>query len=244
MDIRSRYLGTLLGAIWALLFPFINIALIYVVMTYGLKVGGLVGDVSYVNWLVPGMLAWFFISEAVTTSVNAIVESPHLVTKMQFPLRLLVPVKIFAAVPVHALLVVVFAIFLAVTGAGSMVYWPQLLYYLFSASLLILGIGYLTAATQVFVRDTASVIGVMVQILFWATPIFWKPDLIAASKFSFLLYSPFAYIINGYRDSLFGGVAFWHRPFETAVFWIITLTLLILGVVFFERVRPHFADVL
>lgn len=244
MDIRKRYLGTLLGSTWAILSPLINTSLIYVVMIYGLKAGGAVGNAPYVNWLISGMLAWYFILEILTTGINAIIENPHLVTKIRFPLHLLVMVKVFAAMPIHFLLMLIFMLLMAVQGVGSFAYWLQLPYYFLCTAILTLGINYFTSAAQVFTRDIGSVVGVILQALFWATPIFWRADLIANSKFGFLLYSPFAYIITGYRDSLFDAIPFWQRPLETIIFWITTILFLFFGMFFFRRSRPHFADML
>ncbi len=244
MDIRKRYLGTLLGSVWAIISPLINTALIYFVMIYGLKAGGSVGNASYVSWLISGMLVWSFVLEILSTGINSITENPHLVTKIRFPLSLLVMVKVVSAMPVHLFLMFLFMLVMALQGTGSFVYWLQLPYYFLCAAILTLGINYLTASAQVFTRDVGSVVAVILQSLFWATPIFWRNDLIANSKFSFLLYSPFAYIVTGYRDSLFDAIPFWQRPIETLVFWIVTLVLLFLGIIFFQRVRPHFADVL
>lgn len=244
MDIRKRYLGTVLGSIWAIISPLFTIALIYVVMTYGLKISVTAGDQSYINWLVSGMLAWFFVLEILSTGVATIRENSHLVTKIRFPLHLLIIAKVVSAVPIHILLMLMFMLLISIQGEGSFAYWIQLPYYFGCAVLLTLGINYLTASAQVFTRDIGAIVGVLLQGLFWATPIFWREDLIAESGFSFLLYSPFAYIITGYRDSLFDATPFWQRPTETIIFWSITLFTLWAGLVFFRRMRPHFADVL
>jgi len=243
MDFRKRYLGTLLGGLWAVLSPLVTILLIYFVFTYGLKVGRM-GNVSFDQWLIPGMLAWFFISEVLTYGVMAITESPHLVTKMQFPLRLLPPVKIVSALPVHLVLMFFFLVYMTAVSAGTPVYWVQVSYYLFCACILCLGITYFTCAIQVFVRDMSAIVAVVIQILFWATPIFWDPMLMKGSPLEFLVYSPFNYIVTGYRDSLFGGMPFWHKPMEGVVFWLTTLLFLAIGVILFQKSRPHFADVL
>ncbi|MEL6352008.1 MAG: ABC transporter permease [Cyanobacteria bacterium J06627_28] len=244
MDIRKRYLGTVLGSIWAIISPLFTITLIYVVMTYGLKVGVTAGDQSYINWLVSGMLAWFFVLEILSTGVATIRENAHLVTKMRFPLHLLLIAKVASAMPIHILLMLLFMLVVAIQGEGSFAYWIQLPYYFGCATLLTLGINYFTASAQVFTRDIGALVGVLLQGLFWATPIFWREDLIADSGFRFLVYSPFAYIITGYRDSLFDAVPFWHRPIETIIFWSITIFILCIGIVFFQKMRPHFADVL
>jgi lipopolysaccharide transport system permease protein len=244
MDIRKRYLGTLLGSIWAIISPLINTSLIYFVIVYGLKAGGAVGNAPYVNWLIAGMLAWSFMLEILSTGVNTIIESSHLVTKIRFPLRLLVMVKVVAAMPIHILLMLVVMLVMSIQGVGSFAYWLQLPYYFLCATILTLGINYLTSAAQVFTKDVGNIVAVVLQAFFWATPIFWRADLVITSKFRFLLYSPFAYVITGYRDSLFDGIGFWQRPVETMIFWIIAILILIIGMFCFQRLRPHFADTL
>jgi ABC-type polysaccharide/polyol phosphate export permease len=244
MDLKKQYLGTYLGLLWALLMPLTTIILIYFVMTYGLKVGRM-ELVGFVYWLISGMLIWFFCSEAIGKSVGVIVEHSYLVTKIQFPLRLLVLARILACLPVHSVLM---SLFLAVSyvagGLNFSWYWLQCAYYLLCAAILTLGISLLTSAVDVFVRDTANFVGVMLQILFWTTPLFWDPQMVAQSRFKFLLYSPFNYVVSGYRDSLFRETGFWNRPWETLVFWIIATLFLVAGTMLFRRLKPHFADVI
>jgi ABC-type polysaccharide/polyol phosphate export permease len=107
-----------------------------------------------------------------------------------------------------------------------------------------MSIALLTATLMVFVRDVMNIVGVILQLLFWATPIFWDPAMIAGTKFRWLLLSPFNYVLQGYRDSLFGGIFFWAKPQATLVFWAFTLLLSLFSVVLYKRTRPHFVDVL
>jgi len=244
MDLKKQYLGTYLGLLWALLMPLTTIVLIYFVMTYGLKVGR-TESVNFVYWLIPGMLIWFYISEAIGKSVGVIVEHAYLVTKMQFPLRMLVAARILACLPVHCILMMLFLAASYMAGGLTLSwYWLQCAYYLLCALVLALGISLITSAVNVFIRDAANMVGVMLQILFWATPLFWDAQLVVQSRFSFILYSPFNYIVSGYRDSLFRETGFWTRPWETLVFWGIALFFLVTGTMLFRRLKPHFADVL
>ena len=243
MDFRRRYLGTLLGGIWAIISPLLTIGLIYFVFTFGLKTGQM-GDISFINWLVPGMLVWFFMSDSLINACFAIMENSHLVTKVVFPVYILPPAKILAALPVHVLLMSIVLILLTYEGSGTVSTWWQLVYYLFCASILCAAISFITSACMVFIRDTVQIVGAAVQVLFWATPIFWNPALLTTPKVKLLLFSPFNYVVQGYRDALFNAVSFWEKPVETTVFWVVTLFLVALGVVIFSRTRPHFADVL
>jgi len=74
--------------------------------------------------------------------------------------------------------------------------------------------------------------------------LFWNPQMVAQTRFSFILYSPFNYVVSGYRGSLIRDTGFWMRPWETLIFWGIVLFLHVAGVVLFRRLKPHFADVL
>jgi ABC-type polysaccharide/polyol phosphate export permease len=243
MDFRKRYFGTLLGGVWAIVSPLITIGLIYGVFTFGLKTG-VMGNVSFINWLVPGMLAWFFMSEAIAAGCTAIVESSHLVTKVVFPVEILPLSKVAACMPVHLCLMSCFLLLLVCEGSGAIHTWLQLPYYFVCAAALCSALAFIVSACTVFVRDTVNVVGVCLQFFFWATPIFWDPAMIASSRFHWLLLSPFNYVLQGYRDSLFSGVWFWSKPLSACVFWVTTLGLACFARRLFTRSRPHFADVL
>lgn len=243
MDFRRRYLGTLLGGTWAFVSPLTSIVLIYFVFSYGLKTS-MMGNVSFVHWFVPAMMSWSFISESISLGCNAILESSYLVTKVVYPVWTLPIAKVLSALPVHILLMCGFIITLVVGGVGTPISWIQLVYYLFCSCILCMIIAFFSASLMVFVRDVMNIVAVVLQLLFWATPIFWDPAMIVGTKFHWLLLSPFNYIIQGYRDSLFGGLFFWERPIATAFFWGVVFLLGGASVVLYRRIRPHFADVL
>lgn len=243
MDFRKRYLGTILGGIWAIIAPLMTIGLIYFVFTFGLKTG-VIGNISFINWLVPGMLIWFYINEALMAGCTSIIDSSHLVTKVVFPVYILPFSKIISALPVHLLLMFIFLIILFYGDIGNMCSWWQIFYYLLCATVLCIALSFTTSAGMVFIRDTVQVLSIILQALFWATPIFWDPAMIAHTRLRILLFSPFNYVVQGYRDALFTGVNFWDKPIETTVFWFFVLFFAAIGRFIFYRTRPHFADVL
>jgi lipopolysaccharide transport system permease protein/teichoic acid transport system permease protein len=243
MDFKKRYLGAYIGAAWAVLSPLISIALIYFVITYGLKAGVTGTGQSFADWLIPGMLAWFFVSDCLVSGAGVIIEYSYLVTKMKFPVWVLIPAKILSGLPVHILLLGVFLLFLVFRGGSPNLYWLQLPYFLGCSCALACAVNVVSSAANVFVRDVGNIVSVITQILFWATPLFWFPELLEGSSLQFLLYSPFNYIVSGYRYSILGLPA-WDYPLEALIFWSTVLSLALLGAAFFRRVRPHFADVL
>lgn len=243
MDIHKRYLNTFLGAIWNLILPIATISIIFVVFSYAFKSPEM-GNIPFVYWLVPGMMAWFYLSDSVVAGCNSILEYPHLVTKIRFPVVILPIVKSLSSIPVHIILMALFLAVLVVNGMKISLLWLELIYFLFSGFILCLGISYVTSACTVFIRDITGFVSVIVQILFWATPILWNPDQIKGTMGAFLIYSPFNYIISGYRDCLYGSGYFWEKPIELLIFWIMAVSILSIGLIIFHRTRPHFADVI
>ena len=61
---------------------------------------------------------------------------------------------------------------------------------------------------------------------------------------SLLKFNPFYYIADGYRDSMLTGNWFWERPLMTIYYWAVTITVFLVGLKMFKRLRPHFSDVL
>jgi ABC-type polysaccharide/polyol phosphate export permease len=96
----------------------------------------------------------------------------------------------------------------------------------------------------VFYRDLGQVIGMLIQIGFWITPIFWSPETLP-EEFKFLFFfNPVSYVVMGYRNSLISKIWFWQEPWQTFYFWLLVFSLSIFGLFIFKRLRPHFADVL
>lgn len=243
MDFKKRNLGTLLGSVWAIVSPLVTIGLIYFVFTFGLK-AGMVGQISFLSWFIPAMLAWCFISESISTACTAIVESSYLVTKVVFPVWLLPLAKVVAAVPVHLFFMLVFMTMLLIQGTSLNYAWLQLCYYFLCSFLLCIVLGLGAAIVMVFVRDIAQVVAVCLQLLFWATPIFWNPAMLRGTGFEWILLSPFNYILQGYRDSLFNNIWFWEKPLATFIFWFFLCFCASFSLYLYRKCRPYFADVL
>ena len=109
---------------------------------------------------------------------------------------------------------------------------------------LLLGLTWLTSSIRVFIKDIGNFVAILIQVGFWATPIFWNISVLP-KKYHMLLYlNPMAYIVNGFRDALIFHVWFWEKMNETLYFLAITFTFFVLGAIVFKRLRPHFGDVL
>ena len=242
-DIQQKYMGSYLGLVWIFLQPLIFISILYFVFTFGLRVANEVG-VPFSVYLVSGIVAWLYFAENFGSTTYAISEYAFLVKRVDFRLSILPVVKIISSLVPHFFLVMLALTVAAFEGFHPTLYTLQLLYYLFALSVLVLGLGWLTSSTSLFVKDVANVVNVLVQFGFWITPVFWNINIIPEKYRWVIKLNPIDYIVTGYRDSIVGGIPFWEHVSETIYFWTVTSLLLLTGAIIFKRLRPHFAEVI
>jgi ABC-type polysaccharide/polyol phosphate export permease len=245
-EFRARYLGSALGIVWALVHPSITILLYWFVLQLWFKNPN-VDNVPFVLWLMPGIVPFMFMSEAIGGGATSIVENGYLVKKVVFRVNMLPVVRLLALIPIHLAFVGVTLILLLCYRLPITVFALQVPYYFVAGCCLALGISFFTSALMPFLRDTNQVISVLVQFLFYLTPVLWRVSNFTDKPvvMGLLKVNPLFYLIEGYRESLLPThpLWFWRHPVETAYFWIVTLGFMIVGMLTFKRLRPHFADV-
>jgi len=248
-DFKTRYAGSYLGIIWAFVQPVITILVYWLVFEKGFSAkaemfkSGV--EVPFVVYLTSGLVPWFFFSEAVSQSTNALLEYNYLVKKGVWKSSILPLIKIIAACFIHVFFVAVLLIIYFIYGYGFTPYLFQLVYYSFCMFILVLALSYTFCSVVVFFRDLSQIVAIALQIGMWATPIMWSVTRIEGTVFETIFkLNPLYYVVNGYRQSLFGQAWFFEDWQLTLYFWGVTLLLFAFGTVVFKRLKPHFADVL
>ena len=242
-DFKSRYLNNYLGIVWAFIQPTITILIFWFVFQVGFKAAP-VQETPFILWLVTGMLPWFFFAESLATATGSILSNSFLVKKIVFRVSLLPLVQITSALILHLFFVFfMFGMFIYY-GFYPNLYWLQIGYYIFSLTVLLLGISWLTSSIVIFFRDLNQIVAMILQFGFWLTPIFWMLTMVPETYRWIFKINPLYYITQGYRDSLIDHVWFWEKPIESLQFWAIALFFFVFGALIFRKLRPHFADVL
>lgn len=243
-DFRSKYLGSYLGILWAFIHPTIYVGILWVVFQIGFK-SQPAGDVPFVLWMLCGIIPWFFFSECLNSATHSIMENSFLLKKVNFSVGMLPIVKILSALVLHTFFIcIIFGMFL-IYGRPITLHSLQVIYYLFCTIVLLLGLSWMTSSVIIFFRDMGQIVGMVVQFLFWMTPIFWSAKILPPKYLNMVKLNPVYYIVEGYRESFIYHVWFWQGHYElTAYFWTVTGLIFIFGAVVFRRLRPHFADVL
>ena len=144
----------------------------------------------------------------------------------------------------HGVFLGVLIILLLFNQQPVTVYWVQFVYYLCCLTVFSLGISWALSALNVFFRDVHQMTAIIVQIGFWATPVFWDIGMMPASVQRVVKLNPMFYIIQGYRESFIEGTPFWDHPMLTLYFWCVAMLVLGVGAFVFRRLKPQFADML
>jgi len=244
-DFKTKFAGAVFGTVWAFVQPIVTILVYWFVFQVGFRTGNSGNSqVPYALWLSTGLIPWFFFSEAWNSATNSLIEYSYLVKKVVFDVSIIPCVKIFSALFVHSFFIVILLVMYLINGVEPSLCWIQAIYYSGAMFLLVLALTYLTSALVLFFRDMSQIIAVFLQIGVWITPIMWEIDVIPSRLQWIFKINPMYYVVNGYRQALIYHRWAWNNVFQNIYFWTVTLVLLFAGYRMFEKLKPHFADVL
>ena len=211
----------------------------------GRYAGSLLGvNVPFVVWMTAGMLPWLLFTEIIQTSTNSVVENAGLIKKTIFPSQVLAVSKALSALVTHGVLMCLLLMLMMAYGVSIPVISLQAIYYLVGTIIIALGLSWFVSALTVFVRDVGQITGVVIQVWFWLTAVFWDIHIMPERVQRYLELNPMLYIVQGYRDSFLYAVPMTHNPEKAILFWGCALFSLLLGSLAFRRLQPHFGDVL
>ncbi|WP_366347952.1 ABC transporter permease [Paenibacillus amylolyticus] len=242
-DFKTKFASSYLGVVWGFITPLLTIVTYWFVFQVGLRSGD-VAEVPFILWFIAGIIPWFFFSEAFSGATNAFIEYSYLVKKVVFRIELLPFVKIGSALFVHLFFILFIFIVYGVYGYYPTVYTVQILYYLICTIFLVFSMSLLSASLVLFFKDLNQIIGIVLQMGFWFTPIGWPVTMLNDFWAFIFKLNPMFYIVQGFRDSLIDHVIFYERPYEMLYFWFFCFSVLTLGVLTFKKLKSHFSDVL
>ncbi|MDE3197020.1 MAG: ABC transporter permease [Acidobacteriota bacterium] len=248
-DFQQRYIGSAAGWLWGLIHPLVLLGIYTFIFGVCLRTPLGPGEVTsnYSLFLLSGMLPWLLFQETVQRSSGSIVEQSNLITKTMFPSEI-VPVSIFLSSLIsHLLAVGLFVAVVAITERQL----PGPAFALLPVGMLLIGLfavgmGWIVAALQVYLRDTAQIVIVALTLWYWITPIVITEATFRSSPYGeaarfVLSFNPLVYIVRTYRQMLLGHSFPWQdigmaAGFGTAAFLV--------GGLFFRKLKRGFADVL
>ena len=245
-EFRGRYLGSLLGGVWAILTPLATILIYLLVFSAVMRgklpgVAGSQGDsLSYGLFLCTGILIWGFFSEVVGRCQVIFVESANLLKKMSFP-RITLPVIVLLSAALNfALVAVVFVVLLLIVqrfpGEAMLAFVPLLLVQQGFA----VGLGIFLGTLHVFFRDVGQFWTVLLNLWFWSTPIVYPIAILPESMREVLSWNPLTPLFLSYQRIVLDNA--WPSWGDLGLPLVFAIVFLGLGLVVFRRLSGEMVD--
>jgi lipopolysaccharide transport system permease protein len=257
-DLKARYVGSAMGFFWSLVYPVVNLIVFMFVFRFLFESrweDG--GNRETAIVMLAGILVWTAFQETVSRSTNSLIENTNLIQKIVFPSEILTPylgisglVNMLIAMPV----VLVGVLFFSGVGIGAPLLAVPLL--LLLQLVFTCGIGWFFATLNVYLRDTAHLIGVGLTVWMFTTPIFYPPSAITKAELwksddeadgvydiSWMLeINPMHWLIDSWRKILVENA--WPDAAYLLRFGVVAALVFALGGWFFMTHKRRFADLL
>jgi lipopolysaccharide transport system permease protein len=243
-DILGRYRGSFGGIFWAVINPLLLMLTYFFVFGVVLETrfGTDPSRSAFALYFLAGMLPWLAFSEAAGRSAQVMVEHRNFVKKLVFAVETLPVNLVVSGLVSECFLILLFGVFLLAARGGlplSLVWLPLVVVpqILFTA-----GVSWFVAALGVFVRDLAQVIGLLLTLWFFLTPICYPESSLPPQFAPLFAKNPIYVLVRSYRAILLEG-----RPPDFGglwKLWLVAAAVFVLGHAWFYKLRKSFPDII
>lgn len=235
-DVRGKYKNSFLGVLWSFLNPLLQIAVYAFVFGTILNVS----EENYAVFICCGLIPWTFFSTSISRASYTMIENANILKKVYFP-REILPIAVVTSEMVNfiisSIIIVVFVLFSGLGISWTWLFYPLILLVIY---LFLIAVAFFVSSITVYFRDLQHFIGVILQLLFYATPIAYSAARVP-EKFSWVVkLNPVAYIIEGFRDVFITHTI--PNVSELSILAGISLILCIVGYMVFNKLQEGFAE--
>lgn len=241
-ELQTKFIRSKLGGLWMILHPLSQVLIFAFVLSAVLsaKLPGIDNQYAYAIYLMSGILGWSLFAEIVNRCLTLFIDNGNLLKKLVFP-RIALPLIATGSALVNNTLL--FAAILTIFGMlghipGTEIFWLPILMIVNIA--LALGLGLALGVLNVFMRDIGQIVPVIMQFLFWFTPIVYMANIIPEEYRSWLEFNPMIPIITGYQNVLLYN----HAPdwAGLGVIALVAFSLLAFALLLFRKASPEMVD--
>jgi len=245
-EVLGRYRGSLLGIGWSFITPVLMLSVytfvfvdVFKARWPGAESGG---GVEFALQIFAGLIVFNLFAELVIRGPRLILEQPNLVKKVVFPLEILPWISVLAGL-FHMLLSLFILVLVTAWARGTLPLTALALPLVILPFVpLMLGLSWLLAALGLFVRDVGLMMGVMVNLAMFMSPVFYSVRSLPEGVQVIMNANPLTLIIESLRQVLLLGL--WPDWLALFWYWVAATLVAIVGAYFFEVTRKGFADVL
>lgn len=238
-EVTLKYKRTFLGILWSLLNP----VLLAIVLFIAFKVFMRIKMVeNYTFFFLSALFPWNWFSASVTMSTGALVWNVNLIKRIRFPRHFLVLATILGQFVnfMFALPIVVCFSYFYSDGPGMswLVIIPILIVI---QSIATIGICLMVSMVNAYFRDMEYIVGVVITLLFWMTPIIYPLKMVPEAYRVYLAINPLTYLITAWRDLFMSNFIEWG---SIGISFGSSLVFVLLGIIVFKRLGKRLDEVL
>lgn len=246
-DVIGRYKGSVMGILWSVILPITMLSIYTFVFSSVFKArwpgqGDDESKMQFAIILFAGLVVYNLFAEIISKAPGLIISNVNYVKKIVFPLEIL-PVSVMLSALFNfcinvAVLLVAFLLF------NGYLHWTVFWIPVIFLPLIVftLGVSWFVASLSVYIRDIQQVIGVLLTVIMFLSPIFYPISALPERLKSFLLLNPLAFIIEQSRQVIVWGVM--PDLLGLAYYMLMAILTMKLGFFWFQKTRKGFADVL
>ena len=234
-EFKLKYNSTALGFFWSFGVPIAQ-SLVYffafnVIMRFKVS--------NYLLYMLSGMFLWNFFCSSLIMSTNTFIVNSGLMKKTSFPRHYLI-IGTVSSELIHFIFTIPILVALMIIG-GVMPSWSffTIPVVLVNLIMITLGCSFFVASINMFFRDLERIIGILLQLAFFLSPIIYPMEAIPQQYKIFLKLNPLYYILQPWRD-IFYSPNF--NIIDNAIGFAISLTLLFAGYMFHKWKEPRFVE--
>jgi len=238
-DVKVLYAQTILGFLWAILQPLIQIVIFTVVFGKVAKVP--TEGIPYILFSTVAIIPWTYMSQTMSQSSQSLIAEQNMLGKVYFP-RLIFPLTSVLAklvdFGISMLIILAVAIYYHILPTWQLLLFPLLLVFMMSISA---GVGIWLSAMAIRFRDVKHAMPFAVRMLMYTAPIVYSASSIPEKYRIVYSLNPIVGVIEGFRACFLG------TPIAWSFIWpgMITATILFIsGILYFKRMERVFVDVI
>ncbi len=236
-ELRGKYKASVLGFLWTLMNPLLQMLVYILVFSFILKSG----IENFPIFLFVGLVPWNFFSISVTSGATCVVNQENLIKKIYFP-RIILPISYVTSMFINMLLTFI-VIFVVLIFSGYGLNFAALLFLpivMIIEYILALGICMLTSALAVYFRDLEYIMGIITMAWMYLTPILYTADIVPDSIKTVFNLNPMTPIIEAYQQILY----YKQTPYVDTLVQaaIIGIAALVIGCLGFGKMQRKFVE--
>jgi lipopolysaccharide transport system permease protein len=238
-DIKILYAQTILGFLWAILVPLIQIVIFTIIFGKVAKIS--TEGIPYILYSTVAIIPWTYISQAMSQSSLSLVTGQGMLGKIYFP-RIMFPMtSVLAKLVDFAIsLVILFAalIYYRITPTWNLLFLP-----LFFLQMICIpaGVGMFLSALAIRFRDVKFAMQFILRMLIYSAPIVYSASSIPEKYRLFYSLNPLVSVIEGFRSCLLGTPMQWQYILPGL---LTSIVLVVFGALYFHRMERVFVDVI